>query len=241
MWLNALSALLHSVPGLCKVDVVNDSHHAVPRDRREALKSRHRRAIVDAAAALMIETEGTNFAVDQLAERADVARRTVFNHFRSLDDVVLEVFGQILETIVDDIEANLPTTAEGQASNMFDEVAAALRRTDLVTPITRLKRMLRRQGREPMPSQLALFERAINEQSTRLAAIMMARHSDADPLVVHLVCGALVSGSAVVVQHWEQATGGVDDEDSRRVWTELLDRMISVNRNGYGSVGPRTS
>jgi hypothetical protein len=67
------------------------------------------------------------------------------------------------------------------------------------------------------------------------------RHPDADPLVVDLMCGALVSGGAVVVQHWEQATGGVDTEASRRVWTELLDRMISVNRDGYGSVASATS
>lgn len=219
-----------------------DNQHEQPsRDRREALKSRHRRAIVDAAAALMNERGDTGFTVDQLAERADVSRRTVFNHFRSLDDIVLEVFGQMLEAIVDSIEANLTAATGDRAGNMFDEFAAAIRQTDLVTPITRLKRFLRLKGDEPAPSQAALFERAINDVSARLAAIMTRRHPQADPLVVDLMCGAVISGGTVMVQRWEQATGGVDSDDSRRVWAELLDRMLAVTRDGYGNVGPHTS
>lgn len=184
---------------------VNDQRPPASRDRRELLKSRHRRAIVDAAAGLMAETEGTDFTVDQLAERADVSRRTVFNHFGSLDDIVLEVFGEMLETIIDGIEANLRAEAGGSAGGMFDEVAGALRKADLVTPITRLKRILSKEGRDPTPSQAALFEQAINDVSARLATIMMRRHPGADPLVVDLMCTGLVSSGVVVVRHWEQA------------------------------------
>jgi AcrR family transcriptional regulator len=220
---------------------VETQHEQPPRDRREALKSRHRRAIVDAAAALMTERGDTGFTVDRLAERADVSRRTVFNHFRSLDDIVLEVFGEMLEAIVDSIEANLTAETGDQAGNMFDEFAAAIRQTDLVTPITRLKRLLRQKGNEPAPSQAALFERAINDVGSRLTAIMTRRHPDADPLVVDLMCGAVISGGTVMVQRWEQATGGVDSDDSRRVWADLLDRMLSVTRDGYANAGPHTS
>ncbi|MFJ9555934.1 TetR/AcrR family transcriptional regulator [Nocardiopsis sp. NPDC101807] len=220
---------------------MNDQHRQPSRDRRAALKSRHRRAIVEAAAALMTETGGTGFTVDQLAERADVSRRTVFNHFRSLDDIVLEVFGQMLEAIVDSIEANLTASDGDRPGSMFDEFAAAIRSTDLLTPITRLKQFLKQEGHEPAPSRAALFERAMNDVSARLAAIMTRRHPRVDPLVVDLMCGALISGGAVTVQRWEQTTGGVVTASSRRVWSELLDRMIAVNRDGYGSVGPASS
>jgi len=220
---------------------VNDQHPQPSHDRRAALKSRHRRAIVDAAAELMTESGGTGFTVDQLAERADVSRRTVFNHFRSLDDIVLEVFGQMLEAIVDSIEANLTETSVDGPGTMFAELAAAIRSTDLLTPITRLKHLLGQEGHELAPSRAALFERAISDVSVRLAATMTRRHPSADPLVVDLMCGALISGGAVTVQHWEQTTGGVDTEASRQVWAELLERLISVNRDGYGSVGPASS
>jgi AcrR family transcriptional regulator len=220
---------------------VDNQNEPPPRDRREALKSRHRRAIVDAASALMTERGNTGFTVDQLSERADVSRRTVFNHFRSLDDIVLEVFGEMLEAFVDSIEANLPAVTGDRAGNMFDELAAAIRRTDLVTSVTRLKRLLRQEGNEPAPSQSALFERAINDLSVRLAAIMTRRHPHADPLVVDLMCGAVISGGAITVQRWERTTGGVDSDDSRRVWADLLDRMLAVTRDGYGNAGSHTS
>lgn len=188
----------------------------------------------------MSEIEGTHFTVDQLAERADVSRRTVFNHFGSLDDIVLEVFGEMLESILGDIESGFGTEVGTRPGAIFDELAEALRSTDLVTPITRLKRMLARGGSEPSPSQAALFESAITDVTARLAAMILHRRPQADPLVIDLMCGGLVSGGVVVVHHWERVTGGVDTEDSRRTWAELLDRMISVNRDGYGSVGPGT-
>ncbi len=188
----------------------------------------------------MSEIEGTGFTVDQLAERADVSRRTVFNHFASLDDIVLEVFGEILESILDDIASGFGTEVDTSPGAMFDEVADAVRSADLVTPITRLKRMLARGECEPSPSEAALFESAINDMTTRLSAIVMHRHPDADPLVVDLMCGGLVGGGVVVVRRWRESTGGVDTDASRRTWTELLERMISVNRDGYGSIGPAT-
>ncbi|MGW6228038.1 helix-turn-helix domain-containing protein, partial [Cellulosimicrobium cellulans] len=72
-------------------DSVSDPATGPATDRRAALRARHRRAIVDAAASLMEENGGARFTVDELAARADVARRTIFNHFASLDDVVVEV------------------------------------------------------------------------------------------------------------------------------------------------------
>ncbi|MFD6098609.1 TetR/AcrR family transcriptional regulator [Nocardiopsis flavescens] len=209
-----------------------------PADRREALKSRHRRAIVDAAAALTAERGDTGFTVDRLAERADVSRRTVFNHFRSLDDILLEVFGRMLEEIVDGIGANLDAAPDGDddAANIFDSLADAIRGTDLLTPITRLKHFVRQGGDTPSASRAALFELAMTDVGTRLSAIVLRRHPQADPLVVDLMCGAIIGGGAVIVGHWEQITGGSLDDESRRVWSALLERILSVTRDGYGSI-----
>ena len=222
-------------------------------DRRGALKARHRRAIIDAAAELMTEIGGTDFTVDQLAARADVSRRTVFNHFTSVDDITVEVFREMLGMVLSNVDANLsaPTSEQPGGPSMFDRVAAALRATDLVTPITELTRIFQSKGggltrilnprdREPNPRQAVLLERALTELGTRIAATTMRHHPSADPLEVELMCGALVGGSLVVVRHWARVTGGVDTPESRRVWDELLDRMITVNRDGFGALSSET-
>ena len=218
-------------------------------DRREALKARHRRAIIDAAAALMTEIGGTDFTVEQLAKRADVARRTVFNHFRTVDDITLEVFREMLGVVLDNVGANLAETSEG--TSMFDGVAGALRATDLVTPITELTRIFQDTNGEPVrilgaggrgldPRQAVLFERALTDLGTRIAATALRHHPLADPLEVDLMCGALVGGALVVFRHWIQETGGADTPEARRVWDTLLDRMIDVYRDGFGALTTRT-
>lgn len=220
-----------------------------PHDRREALKARHRRAIVDAAAVLMSEIGGTDFTVDQLAARADVSRRTVFNHFKTVEDITVEVFREMLGVVLANVDANLSASASQHPghTSMFDQVAAALRATDLVTPITELTRIFNPEGdgltrifdpgtREPNPRQAVLLERALTDLGTRIAATTMHHHPWADPLEVDLMCGSLVGGSLVVVRHWARATGGADTPESRRVWDELLDRMITANRDGFATL-----
>ena len=217
---------------------MNDRPNSPAIDRREALKSRHRQAIIDAAAALTAERGNTGFTVDQLAERADVSRRTVFNHFRSLDDVLLKVFARTLEEIVDGIGANLDAAPRGDGTaNIFDALADAIRGTDLLTPITRLKRFIEQEDGTPSAGRAALFELAMTDVGTRLSAIVMHRYPQADPLMVDLMCGAIIGGGSAIVGRWERITGGVVNDDSRRVWSELLERILTVTRDGYGSVG----
>ncbi|RKS10284.1 TetR family transcriptional regulator [Nocardiopsis sp. Huas11] len=219
-----------------------DQQRPTAPDRREALKARHRKAIVTAAAALMTEIGGTDFTVDQLAARADVSRRTVFNHFTTVDDITVEVFHEMLGAVLDNVDANFEASAAEHAgeTSMFDQLAGALRATDLVGTTTELTRIFGPDSGPRSARQAVLFERAINDLGIRIATITLRHRPEADPLEVDLMCGALVGGALVVVRHWEQSTGGVDTVESRRVWDELLERMISVNRAGFGTLTPRT-
>ncbi|WP_273652616.1 TetR/AcrR family transcriptional regulator [Cellulomonas fimi] len=205
--------------------------------RRAALRERHHRAIVDAAAALMRETGGTSFSVDELAQRADVSRRTVFNHFESLDEIVITVCGDILGTVVDSFESHATTDAD---ATMFDELAHALRATDLVTPIAYLTRVLGKTTDDELtPRHAALIGRAFTEVSGRMSAELLRRHPDADELDVRLLVGSLMSGALVVHGYWHQATGGADDDRSRQVWADLVERLLAAARTGYGAAtGP---
>jgi TetR/AcrR family transcriptional regulator of autoinduction and epiphytic fitness len=64
--------------------------------------------------------------VDELAERADVARRTVFDHFAPVDDVLLAVCAETLAVVVDDFLDSVSRMrgSDGGRASMFDELAA---------------------------------------------------------------------------------------------------------------------
>ena len=211
-------------------------------DRRAALKERHRRAIIDAAAALMSRESGPDFTVDELADRADVSRRTVFNHFASVDDIVTAVGTEVLSGVMEGFvsratAAPTASTTPGSIPAMFDEVAHAVRTTDLVTPMAYLTRILGpHDGKTPW--RAALMLRSFHEVSDRFSARMVARHPDADPLSIDLLVDSLMSGLMVLYRHWYARTGGADDDRSRQVWADMVDRLVETVRAGYRPSAP---
>lgn len=199
-------------------------------DRRTALRERHRRALLDAAAQLMAEA-GAGFTVDELAARADVARRTVFNHFASLDDVVTTVCTELLGGVVDTVLAAAAQTSPSSSSSIFDELAHALRTTDIVGPMAFVTHALGHP--EEHPGRAGLLLRTMHELSAHVADAVAQRHPGADPLDVRVLVNSLVSGMAVLHGPWFAATGGAADDHSRRVWADLLDRLITNVGAGY--------
>ncbi|WP_116245990.1 TetR/AcrR family transcriptional regulator [Nocardiopsis sp. FIRDI 009] len=208
-------------------------------NRREALKARHRRAIINAAAELIDERVGPTFTVDELAERADVARRTVFNHFASLDDVVMEVCGEAVGDLVDTFRRSLEAQAEDGAVSMADQFADALRETDLLSTVTYLTGILGGRKRDLSPRELVLVDRVMNEFSVSLAQTLESHHTDVDPFDVHVLVASYIAGLMAVLHHWDEATGGVDTPRARQVWNDLQERLFTTLRDGFGALPGR--
>ncbi len=201
------------------------------------MRERHRRAIIDAAGSLLDERGAAGFTVDELADKADVSRRTVFNHFPSVDDIVIaacsEVLGRVLGTFESLASAH---DGPGRQLSLFDEVADALTSTDLVPPMAYLTRVLGGDHSEPSPRQAAMLLRVFTETSDDLTRTLLRRHPDADGLTTHLLVGALMSGLVILHERWFTITGGADDAASREVWADLLRQLVDLTRDGYGTV-----
>lgn len=206
-------------------------------DRRAALKARHRAAILAAASALIDERGGPRFTVDELAERADVARRTVFNHFASLDDVMLTLCDELLSVLVDDFIAIAAATpvGDGSRASMFDEIASAIRSADLVPAIARMVTILGTDhiGTNTDPREDSLTHEAFARVGDQLRREVARRNPGADELDVALLVGSLVNGIIVVAKYWISRTDARVDDDTRTVWNGLLDRLLTSVRTGY--------
>lgn len=203
-------------------------------DRRAALKARHRRAILDAAVELISERGEPRFGVDELAERADVSRRTVFNHFASLDDVVLTTCTERIALVIDEVQAAASATpvGDGTRTAMFDELALSLRSADLPGAITYLARALGGLKECHDPRAEALVQEAFSRTADHLATELTRRSPGVDPLDVQLLVSSLVRGVAVIAMHWVTSTD-TTAPDARTVWDGLVDRLIHSVRAGY--------
>ncbi len=181
----------------------------------------------------MDERSNTDFTVDEIAARADVSRRTVFNHFASLDDVVVEVCTGALGEVIENL-ADVPA-GDGTNASMMEEMAGVLREADLVGPLAYLTRVLGRPAPQPSPRQALLTLRVFTEVSNLLFAAILLRRPEADKLALHLLVGSLAGGVGVLYHHWVAETGAVDTPESRRVWAQLQDSLLEKVRFGYAT------
>jgi TetR/AcrR family transcriptional regulator of autoinduction and epiphytic fitness len=203
-------------------------------DRRAALKARHREAILDAARTLL-EEQGPSFTVDELAERADVARRTVFNHFPSLDDVRVTVCAELLTVIVDELLADVASApvGNGTAAAMFDELAGAIRAADLPDAISTISRFLGSADEVISKKFDSAAEAAFDRVGERLLVEALRRNPGLDVLDAQLIVSSLTNGLAVIASHWLDVTGGAVDAGTRSSWDALLTRLITGVRSGF--------
>ena len=204
-------------------------------DRRAALKARHRQAILDAADALIAERGAPRFSVDELAERADVSRRTIFNHFSGLDQVVLTLGTVAITNAVDEFQTATAAVATPAVvltrASLFDEVTLALRSIDLPAVIAYLWRVL--EGGSEGPGEPNVMQDVFSRATEHLSADAARRSSEVDDLDVELLVSSLMHGIAVIAVHWVRRTDGALDDASRAVWGELLDRLVETVRTGY--------
>lgn len=203
-------------------------------DRRSALKTRHRAAILRAARELVDERGGPRFSVDELADRADVARRTVFNHFASVDEVLLTLCDEVLDVLIDDFVAVVAATPVGERtrSSMFDEIAQTFRSADLPTAIATIVQILGTPTPDDSRGQV-LGNTAFSRVGDRLVEEVQRRNADTDPLDAELLVSSLMSGIIVISTHWITHTGAVIDPKGRAEWQRLLSRLIDAVRSGY--------
>jgi len=203
-------------------------------DRRAALKARHRRAILDAADALVTERGGPHFSVDELAERADVSRRTVFNHFGSVSDVLLTTATETLETLFDGFYAAGAATpvGSGTRSEMFDEIARLTRIDGLPQAVAQLYRTLGATDARCDPRTKQFVLEAFHRAAEYISAELVRRHPDADRLDVDLLVTSLVHGVGVITEHWVTTTD-TTGPDALAAWDRLLDRLLHSARAGY--------
>ncbi|TFB67665.1 TetR/AcrR family transcriptional regulator [Cryobacterium sp. Hz9] len=202
-------------------------------DRRAELKARYRQAILDAADSLIRERGKPQFSVDELAERADVSRRTVFNHFSSLDDVIMTTCARVLSATVDEFRAATASTplGDGGRVDLFDEITAALRNIDLPPVVGYLSGVLTAEGVDGR-SQHSIGD--VFTRTTEQLSLEIAERTNAiDAFEVAILVSSVMNGIAVVSGHWLARTGGTLDPASRLVWDELLDRLVSTIRTGY--------
>jgi AcrR family transcriptional regulator len=211
-------------------------HH----DGRSALREARRLAILDAARTLATEHGADGFTVDQVASLAGVSRRTVFNHFAGLDQLLVVVCEQVLAEVttaligqVDRGTTALPSDDDGDAA--LDALYEATRGVDLPTAICTIHRMLGGPDADDERAQ-TISRTAFVHVAGRLRGRLLHRAPRLDPVDLEISLALLFNGIATIAGLWLEQHPDPPTavpEGARADWDALLDRLIHRLRSGH--------
>ena len=199
---------------------------------------RRRRRIVGAATELLSEHGVEGLSVDDVAARAEVSRRTVFNYFHSTEELLIAVGNEILSEVIDSLKVDRtpPPAGAGTHAALFDDLAALLRSTDLLGAIIRLTHILGPMGHQDA-RVLAIARDTMLSVSDSLTETAGRRHPDVPSLDVEVMVAGLLGGLIVLHKHWTERTGLADTPETRRLWSDLFERLIVQVRDGFLALG----
>jgi TetR/AcrR family transcriptional regulator of autoinduction and epiphytic fitness len=207
-----------------------------PDGREAASMERRRRRIVRAATELLAEHGVEGLSVDDVAVRAEVSRRTVFNYFHSTEELLIAVGAEILGEAVDSLQMDGPPAAVGGHAALLDDLAALLRSIDLLGTMIRLTHILGPMGHQDA-RVLAIVRDTMLSVSDQLLTTASRRHPDVPELDVELLVSSLLGGLIVLHKSWTVRSGLADTPETRQLWAELFDRFITQLRDGFRALG----
>ncbi|MFI8596402.1 TetR/AcrR family transcriptional regulator [Rothia koreensis] len=168
-----------------------------PQDRRSLVRAQNRDAIASAAADLVLRVGPSRLTVDELADRAGVSRRTVFNHFSSIEEAAFARVNDNFDRLVEDFAPDSAGTPETMSTSVSQALTEFVLRADVLEVIrdsvATAGRMVDRQGMDTWGQ--ASIERMIH----RLVAIVESLYPQAPAMHIHILCRVLVQTICVAL------------------------------------------
>ncbi|XVX20422.1 TetR/AcrR family transcriptional regulator [Actinomycetota bacterium] len=197
--------------------------------RREANKERTRTAIVDAVYGLVGERGLEGVTAEQVAERADVSRRTFFNYYSSVEAVLGDTASRSIDEMAQAIaerphDEPLFVSLDRAVAESFD--ADALKRAAIAWRAAATS--------EATARHLAYCEAQLVEH---VHLVVMERLADrgitASPLETRTLSCALISAATAAQAEWLKATGGKVTPTSLKQFNDLLREALAFIGRGF--------
>ena len=212
-------------------------------DRRTRLRDERHAAIIDAARALATDHGADGFTVEGVARVAGVSRRTVFNHFAGVDQLLVavceQIFTEVTVDLIDGLERGTASLPEGAGSSRaaLDALCESTRDVDLPAAIAAIHRVLG--PPDPDDERADVIARtALEHVVGRLRERLVARAPGVDPLDLELTLTMLTGGLAAIGQRWVEEHPDLTTDVPARArtdWDHLLDRLLHRLRSGYAA------
>lgn len=207
-------------------------------DRHRALRLENNRAIKLAALALAEERGIGRFTVEELALRADVSRRTFFNHFGSIHDATRAGLRDLLldasEDIMTVLTGKTATNSTETIGQLFDLCSAAIIEVDFTPTIKRMCRVLGVHHRED-PANSLWFAEVFISIIADFKELLESRAPHIPAITRNLMIEVLLKGVEVSAEQWLLTSLDLPHEQGLANWRALHSKTVEQLRSGFGS------
>jgi AcrR family transcriptional regulator len=195
-------------------------------DRRALVRTQNRRAIAAAAAELIRAKGADQLRVDEIAEQAGVSRRTVFNHFSSIEEAAYAQLHDDFDSLIEGFRLEV----DGRQEDMASEVTQAF--GDFILEAEPLRIV---QGILETASQLSQHQsldtwgwQAVEHTIGSFAELVSAAYPEADPVRVRILCTVLVESVAIALEGCAERPQSLEDSRAR-----VLDALAFLSSSHF--------
>lgn len=207
---------------------------------RRSIHHRHTRAIIAAAERLTTDRGSRGFTVHDVAEAAGVSRRTVFNHFPSIDVLLVCVCDKIVAAsstrslrAFDDALAKLGDVP-GRDERALDALCTAVEEADLVAAMAGIATVFS-DVKGPGERQAAIARAALELFGDRLRERVDRSTVHVDPLTLDFTIAMLLTGVVVIGRQWPRELDGATSSEAYARWSAPMSELVVLVRDGYRS------
>ena len=186
------------------------------QDRRT---ERTRKAIREAFTSLIIEKEFTEITITELAERANINRKTFYSHYECIEDVLDDLQSTLGERIEEIYRRN--------NKGPFDIKAFTLTIDEILSEDYNLIRRL------VMANEYRFFSRKIKDSLKEAFIAQYRQYSNINENVLNVVAEYCVAGIIKVYKVWfEDETAFTQEELARLVGRLIWGGMTAISEAG---------
>ncbi|WP_169795361.1 TetR/AcrR family transcriptional regulator [Kribbia dieselivorans] len=200
--------------------------------RRVANKERTRLAIIDSTIALVAARGLSAVTAQDVADAADISRRTFFNYYSSIEAVMADKATRLLGTMSDALEAR---PAGEPLFESIDHVIAGAFDRDLVEHSSVVWNAARHDV--PTARHIAYQLQCVSQQLTDVLQQRITRTgATPDAISVATLAGALTAAFTATQQAWFERTGGDLDDESLTTFTALFRGAVARLGTGFADL-----
>jgi TetR/AcrR family transcriptional regulator, regulator of autoinduction and epiphytic fitness len=208
-------------------------------DKHQALKLENNRSIKLAALALAEERGLGNFTVEELATKAQVSRRTFFNHFGSIHEATRAGLRDILfdasEAVIAALRSNSQLAQPQTTAQLFESAATSLQSVDFIPSITKMHAVLGQRKQHKTAEDANSFAEVFSIITAEIRELLAESAPSLPQVTRNLLVETLLASVRITAEIWLARRGDLKREDALKLWREIHAESINLLRTGFGN------